>query len=90
SVGTSTAKVAFDEFEVYPMPFNSQLTFVGQNSLFVAFELYSMTGRKVIERIPLRANEQNVIYTGDLGQGVYFLCLYDKKGKVFSRKVIKQ
>ncbi|MCF8363161.1 MAG: T9SS type A sorting domain-containing protein [Prolixibacteraceae bacterium] len=90
TVGTSSDKHAFDKFEVYPVPFNNQLTIAGQNSLFVAFDLYSMAGQKVKARLPLNANGENVLYTEDLEQGVYFLRLYDKNGKMFSRKVIKQ
>jgi hypothetical protein len=90
SVGTGSAELAFDKLEVYPVPFNNQLTIVGQSAFFVAFDLYSMSGQTVKGRLPFEVNGENVLYTGDLVQGIYFLRFYDKKGKVFSRKIIKQ
>ena len=88
-IGKSLSKgSAGDYFSVYPVPADRYLTIElkGSDGSGEKVFLVDLTGRRLGEYDPAA---QNIIYTGDLKPGIYFVVLTNQRtGQQFTRKVI--
>lgn len=71
---------------IYPMPAFSMVTCISSVTSESMFEIFSLTGNCVANRIPVMPGESNRIMTGSLPQGYYILVLRNKSGTIMDRK----
>jgi len=69
---------------IYPNPVKNKLN-ITTNTKFTKLELYTITGKRVIQQ-----EFTTAINTTHLSKGVYLLKLYTKNGQVAIKKVVKQ
>ncbi len=73
---------------VFPNPFNSSFTVTSGENLLGVFEMYDISGSKVLEE---KINGlSHMIYAETLGKGVYFYRFINSNGDVFNGKIMMQ
>jgi len=86
-VGFEELEVNFEALMIYPNPTNDRLSIqTSEGELINTIEIFDYLGKSV-----LRQNESNTIQTIDvstLSAGLYLINLFEKSGKVYSRKFI--
>jgi photosystem II stability/assembly factor-like uncharacterized protein len=77
-----------DSYNLFPMPFTSNLNIVSENYLNDAnAEIFNSNGTKVIEIKNINGNSF-ILKKGDLVQGIYFLNLKEKGKIILNKKII--
>jgi len=80
-------RTTYKNFSIYPIPAENELNLNAEFQLVgEAFEIYSLTGKKVISGT---INETKQIKVHTLSSGMYFIKL-NRNGKTFQRKFVKR
>ncbi len=76
-----------DIIKIYPNPASDKLTILGINSNVISnIKIYSVTGKLIKATIPNTINEINI---NSLKEGIYFIEINSKKGKII-KKFVKE
>jgi len=83
---TSNAEQINAEFNIYPNPVNDIINISKANNIS-SLKIYSSKGVLVKQ---INISDLNQIDVSDLKQGIYLFQMSDAKGKLFTRRIIKQ
>jgi hypothetical protein len=74
--------------KIYPNPAQSKITIEGYQNQFYSFEIFDLSGRKMMAKTEINSN-RFMIDVGQLLPGIYFLKLVSTNGESIVRKFSK-
>jgi hypothetical protein len=85
---TNLETTIFEDFKVYPNPFNEKVHIENHINQELLIKLYSISGQIITEK---KSNESSVILPlSNLSSGVYFMQISSEQNQIYNIKLIKE